>query len=81
MLQAVRNLFSKDTVHLARWLLHLASTGQIHGMAVVFRLVNGPDEVLFTGTYRSQPRNAVAAAACMYWEASSRRDQGVRQPG
>lgn len=70
MLQVVRALVSKETVMLVKWLLHMAMTGQIRGLAIVFRLVDGPDEVMFTGIYRLRPENGVTAASRMYWKAS-----------
>lgn len=67
MFSVVRTLICKDTVLLARWLVEQAVTGKIRGIAVAVRLLDGSDDVLFTGAYRQRPGHAIAAAGHMHW--------------
>jgi curli biogenesis system outer membrane secretion channel CsgG len=72
MLNVVRALVSRDTLILAKWVVEQVAAGRVRGIAVALRLVDGTDEVVFSGAYHTRAANAIAAAGKMYWVASSR---------
>lgn len=62
MLRLVTFTVCRETVLVLRYLLHLALTGELRGVAVCYWPTNGGDRVFLTGPYRSQPVHALGAA-------------------
>lgn len=73
MLQVVARFgICRDTVAVLKFLLELALTGQLRGLALCYRTAEGKDEVLFTGVHDRRPESALGAASQMHVVAANR---------
>lgn len=57
----------RETIALLRYLLRLAVTGRITGLALCFR-VNGHDEFAFTGDFKTSSEARHKATGRMFWK-------------
>jgi hypothetical protein len=57
----------RETVALLRYLLRLALTGQLTGLALCFR-VKGHDEFAFTGDFKKDEKARHTATGRMFWK-------------
>jgi hypothetical protein len=57
----------RETLALLRYLLRLAVTGQLLGLALCFRVKGREDEFAFTGDFKNNAQARHTAAGRMYW--------------
>ena len=58
-----------------RHLLEQAERGQIEGLAICAKPSRGPEEIVFTGLYRTNPGKAVNASMRMSWRLTQLQDE------
>lgn len=66
---------SKEAVTVLKHLLAQAEQGLIDGLAICAKPTRGPEEILFTGEYRTNPGKGVNASMRMSWRLTQLQDE------
>jgi hypothetical protein len=66
---------NKETISILKSLLARAIKGEIVGIALCFRTKQGDENVVFSGTYKTHPAEAVNAAMRLSWKLTQMQDQ------
>ena len=53
---------ARETIEVLRTLLAMAIRGEIRGVALSFRKADGTEDSVFTGSYKTNPGNAMHAS-------------------
>ncbi len=71
---------NEETVQVLRGVLARAVRGEISGVVVAYKLVDGTEETAITGRYRAKPAMAVNAGMRISWRMTQLQDQLTGAP-